>query len=177
MRFLPESRSKQTMILHLCGSGEYTTCVLVYKELMSRSLPHLALGVWRVSWNGLWYAGSSQGWHGEVEWRHHRVGMYFHFGTGEVEWRQEDEIAMWQFNVWVICLKIVDKTAWNFKLQKSCFSLSENLYTYSLHSLHINIHISNKIVFKSYASGAHQIFENLWWILWGTLKCCGPSNL
>ena len=25
MRFLPEGRSKQTMILYLCGSGEYTT--------------------------------------------------------------------------------------------------------------------------------------------------------
>ena len=25
MRFLPESYSKQTMILHLCGSGEYTS--------------------------------------------------------------------------------------------------------------------------------------------------------
>ena len=25
MRFLPEVRSEQTMILHLCGSGKYTT--------------------------------------------------------------------------------------------------------------------------------------------------------
>ena len=28
MRFLPEGRSKQTMVFHLCGSRKYTSLVL-----------------------------------------------------------------------------------------------------------------------------------------------------
>ena len=54
MRFLRFFRSEQTMILHLCGSGEYTT-VLCFsiRGGMPGSLPYLALGVWRVSWNSI----------------------------------------------------------------------------------------------------------------------------
>ena len=54
MRFLPKVRSKQTMILHLCGSEKYTT-VLCFsiRVVMLGSLHHLALRVWSVSWSGL----------------------------------------------------------------------------------------------------------------------------
>ena len=54
MRFLAESYSEHTMILHLCGSGKYTS-VLCFSMRGgdARVLPHLALGVWRVSWSVL----------------------------------------------------------------------------------------------------------------------------
>ena len=58
------------------------------------------------------------------------LGCVFHSGTSETTWHQEDTIALWQFNVRVSWLKIVDKAAWNFKFQKSCFCLSENLFIY-----------------------------------------------
>ena len=50
---------------------------------------------------------------------HHRVAVCFHFCTSEVKSRQEDTIELKQFNVKISWLIIVDKTTWNFKLQKN----------------------------------------------------------
>ena len=50
---------------------------------------------------------------------HHRVAVSFHFCTSEVKSRQEDTIELKQFNVKISWLIIVDKTTWNFKLQKN----------------------------------------------------------
>ena len=63
MQVLAEGYSEHTMILHLCGSGKCTS-VLCFsiRGGDARSLPHLALGVWRVSWRVFWCAGSSPGW-------------------------------------------------------------------------------------------------------------------
>ena len=44
MPFLPEGRSEQTMILHLCGSGKYTT-VLCFSTVQGRyPIFHLGCG-------------------------------------------------------------------------------------------------------------------------------------
>ena len=55
---------------------------------------------------------------------HCGIGVCFSFWYRWDSWRQEDTIALKQFKVRVSWLKIVDKAAWNFKFQKSCFSLS-----------------------------------------------------
>ena len=66
---------------------------------MPGSLPHFALGVWKVSG-----AFSNCGVIAGLE-------CVFHSGTSEITGRQEDTIALQQFNVRVIWLKIIDKTA------------------------------------------------------------------
>ena len=56
IRFLPEGRSEQTMILHLSGSAKYTTVLMsVFPGNVSAGLGH------------------------------HRVGVCFHFGASEVK--------------------------------------------------------------------------------------------
>ena len=69
------------------------------------------------------------------------LGCKFHFGTSQITWRQECTIALQYFNVRVSWRKIVDNTAWNFKFQKSCFSLSENLFIY----IYIYIHFGQGV--------------------------------
>ena len=61
---------------------------------------------------------------------YHRFEVCFHFDTSEIQLRQKDIKAFYQFNVRVSWLKIIDKTARNSKFQESCFSLSENLLVY-----------------------------------------------
>ena len=88
----------------------------------------------------------------------------FHFRTSEIKWLQEDTIALQQVNVRVSWLKIVDKTTWNFKFQKSCFSLSlfiySTLYNWALYiktlhqldmylSIYLSIYLSN-IIYITY---------------------------
>ena len=52
MRFLPEGRSEQTVILHLCGSGKYTTVLCFSIGGGDARVPaQLTLGVWSVSWS------------------------------------------------------------------------------------------------------------------------------
>ena len=60
MRFLPEVCSEQTMILNGVKVEKYTT-VLCFSTRRG-SLPYLVLGVWWISWSGLWCPGSSQSW-------------------------------------------------------------------------------------------------------------------
>ena len=113
VRFLLEGRSEQTMILHLCGSGEYTTflCFSIGRVDARVPAPSRTWGVGGFLERSL------------MCWVITGLGWVFHFGTSEIKWRQEDIIALYQFNVRVSWLKIVDKTAWNFKFQKSYFSL------------------------------------------------------
>ena len=88
------------------------SCVLHRWRWCQGPCPISRFGVWRVS--GAFSDVLS----------HCGIGVCFLFWYRWDSWRQEDTIALKQFKVRVSWLKIVDKAAWNFKFQKSCFSLS-----------------------------------------------------
>ena len=117
MWFLPKGRSEQTMILHLWGSEKYSPG--------GEARVHAPSGTWGVS--------------GFLE-RSMMCWIITVLGYVFTLVRQEDNIVLEKFNFRISWLKIVYKTAWNFKFQISCFSLSEtNIYMYIC--MHIIIYV------------------------------------
>ena len=127
----PEGRSEQTIILHWCGSGKYTT-VLCFSTRGNDARVPAPSWTWGVE--------------GFLErslmcWVIVGLGCVFHFGISE----QEETIALQQFNVRVGWLKIVDKMAWNFNFQKSYFLIYVYIDLYINLVIYIHWHLREKI--------------------------------
>ena len=75
MRFLPEGRSEQTIILNLCGSGKYTTalCFSIGESDARVPAPSRTWGSERFLERSL------------VCWVITGLGYVFHFGTSEMK--------------------------------------------------------------------------------------------
>ena len=80
MRFLSEGCSEHTMILHLCGSGKYTTVLCFSIRGGDASVPAPSR-----TWDVEGFLERSL-----MCWVITRLGCVFHFGTSEIKWRKED---------------------------------------------------------------------------------------
>ena len=132
IKFLLKSRSERTMVLHLCGSGRYTTvlCFSIIGGDARVSAPSR-------SWGVEGFLERSLMW-----WLIIGLGLVFHIGTSEVKWRQKHTVALQKLNVRVNWLKIVNKTAW--KQLNSSAIIQKWLLTNEVHATMIQWNLLKK---------------------------------